>query len=79
MVKDPGNGDVRSDAPKGLSQWLDSFVKASSEHKKTTIIVDYLVPYFHGKGTSHIRSPFPWKLSQKCRFDDFQLSTFIVC
>ena len=57
MAKDPENEAGRSDASKGLSRWLDSFARASSEHKKTVVILDDLVPYLQSKGTNPLLSP----------------------
>jgi hypothetical protein len=54
MAKDPGNEGGGSDASKRLSHCLDSFEKASSEHKKTIIIIDHIVPFIQSKG---IKSP----------------------
>jgi hypothetical protein len=52
MAKDPGNEGSGSDTSKGLSHWLGSFEKASSEHKKTIIILDHIVPFIQSKGNN---------------------------
>ena len=50
MGHDPEHEHGEPDASRSLSSWLDSFARASSEHKKATVILDNLVPYVKSKG-----------------------------
>jgi hypothetical protein len=59
MAKGPGNEGSGSDASMGLSHWLGSFEKASSEHKKTVIILDHILPFIQSKGINSPRNSPP--------------------
>jgi hypothetical protein len=50
MAEDPGGECNQGDGVQGVSFYLDLLEYASSEHAKTLIINEKLVPWIHSKG-----------------------------
>jgi hypothetical protein len=50
MAEDPGNDGGQIGEQEGASHYLDLFEKSPSEHAKTVIVQEKLVPWIKNKG-----------------------------